>query len=135
MIRSITKNDLEDVNNLLIPFNYYLNEESFKNEFLRVLLYDDSQIMGVLVYDLIYDRIEIEYIIVDSKNRRKGIASKLLNYLLCENKEIKNISLEVKKSNEAAIKFYEKNGFEKVAVRKRYYGDEDGLLMVKKVGE
>ena len=43
-----------------------------------------------------------------------------------------NITLEVKESNIEAIKFYEKCGFEKVTIREKYYGIENGILMIRK---
>ena len=44
-----------------------------------------------------------------------------------------NITLEVRKSNEIARNLYKKFGFREVAIRKFYYGDEDGILMEKQV--
>ena len=35
--------------------------------------------------------------------------------------------------NKNAINLYEKLGFEKIAVRKNYYKDSDGILMLKEV--
>ena len=132
MIRYCDDKDYNKINELLKEFNYKLD---FNNDFIRVLVYDDITIKGVLVYYLIYDRIEIEYIIVDNKFRHKGIATKLLNFMETNNKNISNITLEVRESNSIAIEFYLKNGFVKCAKRKNYYGDEDGILMIKKSGE
>lgn len=135
MIREININDIEEVNKLLKSFNYELTNISLKDEFLRVIIYQEETIKGVLVYDLIYDRIEIEYIIVDDKCRRLGIATKLLNYLENNNKNIDNITLEVRESNNNAIELYKKNGFKAVTKRKNYYGEENGILMIKKKDE
>ena len=44
-----------------------------------------------------------------------------------------NITLEVRMSNEIAINLYKKFGFREVAIRRYYYGDEDGILMEKQV--
>ena len=44
-----------------------------------------------------------------------------------------NITLEVRVSNEIARNLYKKFGFREVALRKYYYGDEDGILMEKNV--
>ena len=43
------------------------------------------------------------------------------------------ITLEVAVNNEPAISLYKKFGFREVALRKFYYGDEDGILMEKQV--
>lgn len=134
MIRFCDKNDFEALNNLLKNLNYALDSESFNNEFLKVIGFFDNALLGCLVYTYIYDRIEIEYIIVDDKYKRQGIATKLLNFIE-KNNDIKNITLEVRKSNEEAINFYKKNGFEIVTTRKNYYNNEDAYLMIKKFGD
>ena len=41
--------------------------------------------------------------------------------------------LEVRESNEVAKDLYKRFGFREVAIRKFYYGDEDGILMEKQV--
>ena len=133
MIRKLEPKDIEVVNKYLKEFNYKIDETL--NEFVNVLLYDDNGIKGVLVYSRIYDRLEIDYIIVDKQYRRLGIASNLLKYMEDENKGALNITLEVRESNDLAISFYKKNGFVIEAVRKNYYKDENGLLMMKKLGE
>ncbi len=131
MIRSITDKDLFEVNNLLQIFNVEYKESK---DFTNILVYEENgKIIGVLVYSLIYDRIEIEYIVVNDKYKKLGIGSKLLKYI--EKSGIKNITLEVRESNGVAINFYKKNGYEIVATRKNYYKDENGYLMIKKLGE
>lgn len=136
MIREYNKNDLQSINDLLKNFHYKLDKNSFDNEFLCIVLYEDeSCIKGVLVYEFFYDRIEIDYIIVDPIYRKCGIASKLLNYIENKYKEAKNITLEVRESNLSAINFYIKNGFNQVTKRRNYYKEEDGILMIKNLGE
>ena len=118
-----------EVNKLLQIFNVEYSE----NEFRNVLVYEENNvIVGVLVYLLIYDRAEIEYIVVKDEYKNKGIGSKLLKYI--EN-NIKNITLEVRESNTTAINFYKKNGYSIVSTRHNYYKDEDGYLMIKNLGE
>ena len=134
MIRELEEKDFIKVNELLKDFNYELNKESFNNDFLKTLVYEDGFIKGVLVYQYIYNRAEIDYIIVDNNYRKLGIATKLLKYLEDSHK-LDNITLEVRESNKEAIKFYLKNGFKEVTRRKNYYKDEDGILMIKNLGE
>lgn len=133
MIRELKKDDILEANLLLSKFNYKITEESFNNVFFKSFVYVESDIKGIIVYDLLYDRIEIEYIIVDKFYRRNGIGSKLLKEL--EKSNIKNITLEVRESNIEAIKFYEDNGFRIETIRKNYYENENGYLMLKELGE
>ena len=136
MIREYQKQDLKDINNLIKNFDYKLDDNSFSNEFLNIVIYEEeNDIKGVLIYEFFYDRIEIDYIIVDSEYRGLGIATNLLKYLENKYKNIDNITLEVRESNKPAIKFYLKNGFKEVIKRKNYYKDEDGILMIKNLGE
>ncbi|MBR6690379.1 MAG: GNAT family N-acetyltransferase [Bacilli bacterium] len=135
MIREIEEKDFIFVNNLLNTFNYKIDKESFNNDFLKVLVYEEDLIKGILVYQYLYDRIEIDYIVIDNEYRQLGIATKLLNFIENKYKNIKNITLEVRESNKKAINFYLKNGFKEVTKRKNYYKDEDGILMIKNLGE
>ena len=43
-----------------------------------------------------------------------------------------SLSLEVNIKNNIAINLYKKHGFEIVAKRNRYYGENDGYLMVRR---
>jgi len=70
---------------------------------------------------------------VHPEYRRKGVATALMKELLrrFNDKGVRAARLEVRVSNEAAIKLYEKLGFKKVGIIKRYYADgEDAYLMV-----
>ena len=101
----------------------------------RVEYIEDNKVIGVLKYSLIYDRMEIDNIEVIPEYRGKGIGTKLMSYLvsLAIEKRVVNITLEVRISNEVARHLYKKFGFREVALRKFYYGDEDGILMEKQV--
>ncbi|MBE6139838.1 MAG: GNAT family N-acetyltransferase [Firmicutes bacterium] len=135
MIRELENKDYISVNKLLSIFNYKLDKKSFDNDFLKVLVYEEDFIKGILIYQYLYDRIEIDYIIVDIEYRNLGIATKLLSFMENKYKNIKNITLEVRESNKEAINFYLKNGFKEVTKRRNYYKDEDGILMIKNLGE
>ncbi len=75
----------------------------------------------------------ITNVAVDAKYRNKGVGNALISALLsaAEEKSLKNITLEVRISNTAAIHLYEKFGFIGVGVRKKYYidNDEDAIIM------
>lgn len=133
MIKDLEIFQIEEANKLLSKFNYKISVDSFDNAFFKCLIYYDEVIKGIIVYDLLYDRIEIEYIIVQDEYRKQGIGSKLLNEV--EKISVKNITLEVRESNIAAINFYKKNGFKISTIRKNYYGNENGYLMLKVIGE
>ena len=67
---------------------------------------DNDEVIGYLVYSLIYDRIEVDNFFVKENYRNKGIGTKIMSYLICIaiNNHVVNITLEVRKSNEIVLK-------------------------------
>lgn len=109
---------------------------SISNPFRKRIEYFDNDLsLGYLEYSLIYDRMEIDNIEVLEEHRNKGIGSKLMAHLISIAIEyhVVNITLEVRVSNIIARNLYKKYGFREVALRKFYYGDEDGILMEKQI--
>lgn len=133
MIREATLKDLEFVNSLMSSFNINVYNE-FNNPFVKFLIYElDKKIVGVIDYSFFDNRIEINYIIVDDKYRRMGLATKMLDFLIENNNNIENITLEVSSKNNVAIDFYHKNKFCDVSVRKNYYPDGvDAIMMIRR---
>lgn len=76
---------------------------------------------------------DIYNIAVDEGLRGKGNGKLLLdNFLeLCRKSLVRSVWLEVRESNESAIRFYERNGFCFVTTRKHFYSNpsEHALLM------
>lgn len=79
---------------------------------------------------------EITNVVVDKPYRGNGIGSRMLFELLEKGKQmgIQAFTLEVRKSNEAAVGLYEKAGFVTEGIRKNFYEKpvEDGLIMWKR---
>lgn len=130
MIRFYKDSDYDSVIKLLKEFNKGIDLKS--NPFYKCIVYDDGIVKGCLLFEEIYDRVEIDYIIVDNSYRRCGIGSKLVAYLVDYCKDKSNITLEVNENNISAIGLYKKNGFEVVSKRVGYYNNGDGLLMIRK---
>ncbi|MBQ8681998.1 MAG: GNAT family N-acetyltransferase [Bacilli bacterium] len=101
----------------------------------RLEFYEEGKVLGYINYSLIYDRMELDNIYVDESRRKEGIGKKLLGYLVAVaiDSHVINITLEVRVSNEIARNLYKQFGFREVALRRFYYGDEDGILMEKQV--
>lgn len=114
-------------------FIYKLSEKEFSTDpFLKILTFeDDNLIKGFLLYSEIYDRIEINQIEVLTKYQQNHIASSLMEYLIniAREKQLSNITLEVKENNYKAINLYHKYNFVEVAKRKGYYNGVDAILM------
>lgn len=115
-------NDIEYLNTLS---NYKIT----LNAFNKILVYiEDKNILGFIDYSKMYENMEINYIFVKEEYRNKGIASKLLNYMI-NNNDFLNITLEVNINNINAIKLYEKFGFKTISKRIGYYNGIDAYLM------
>ena len=131
MINYTTEKEL--INSFLKYFNTKINDI---NDFNKYLIYSiDDKNIGFVDFSFIYDRIELNYIYVEKSYRNKNIASKLMDKLIefaIDNKCI-NITLEVDESNDAAINLYKKYGFTIATIRKKYYGKNDGYLMIREM--
>ena len=101
----------------------------------RVEYIIDDESVAYMEYSIIYDRMELDNIKVEDEYRKQGIGTKMMAHLvsLAIEYRVENITLEVRVSNEIARNLYKKFGFREVAMRKYYYGDEDGILMEKNV--
>lgn len=125
MLKKINKKDTTFLLNKYFKkeFNGIIN-----SVFNKTIGYYEDTLLGFINYDLIYDRIEINYIYVFDDYRNKGIATKLINSL-----EKYNITLEVNESNIKAINLYNKLGFRVINIRENYYGNKSCLVMIKEV--
>ena len=122
--------NLDELDNSFIS-KEYIEEELSNNPFGKVLiLKDNNEIIGYIYYSDIYERAEINQFEINEIHRNCGKGDLLLKELI--NKLQKDITLEVREDNKNAIHVYEKNGFERKAIRKGYYNGIDGILMERK---
>lgn len=89
---------------------------------------EDGTVAGYVGVQIICGEGYITNVAVLPSYRRKGIAKALMRRVM-EN-EMDFLTLEVRKSNAAAIKLYESLGFSKVGERRNFYScpSEDALL-------
>lgn len=132
LIRNYIKEDINNINKLgrLLHNNYDFSLNDFS--FCKVIT-EDNNIIGFVIYSVIYERAEIIDIVIEPKKRKKGYGIKLLNKIIdiIKEKNVDNITLEVNQNNIPAINLYKKVGFEICAERKNYYNGENGYLMKK----
>jgi ribosomal-protein-alanine N-acetyltransferase len=90
----------------------------------------DAGIVAFCACWVFEEEIHINTIAVREGLRRRGAATMLLNHVLRDT-GARRATLEVRRSNVAAIALYEKLGFKVTAIRPRYYEkpDEDGLIL------
>ncbi|MBQ2277730.1 MAG: ribosomal protein S18-alanine N-acetyltransferase [Clostridia bacterium] len=98
---------------------------------------EDGSIAGFSCLMWYADEGEILNIAVRESARKNGVGGQLMNAMLTEGAAdgVRTFFLEVRESNTAARRLYEKNGFEILGVRKRYYSKpvEDAVIMRKTV--
>lgn len=121
-------------------FSHPWSKKSIESEInndtsLFLVATENDEVIGYIGMSTVIDEGYIFNVAVKSTQRKKGIASALINELITYGK--KNnfcfITLEVRESNEPAISLYSKFGFIKVGERKNYYSDpkENAILMTK----
>ncbi len=146
MIRKALLEDLNDIYSLqkecfLEPWKeediaYELSKNPV-NVFLVAV--KDNKIVGYLDYIVTFNSSSIVQIAVNKIYRHQEIASSLLEKmisLLPSNgvEKVEFITLEVRKSNVAAVNLYHKFSFEDICLKPHYYKNgEDAIYMVKRM--
>jgi len=144
VIRPMRKEDIvqvSEIEKLSFPtpwsysiFSSELDEEKFA--FYYVMEYQD-EVIAYIGYWKLANEAHLVNLAVHPAFRRKGLGSKLLKYILekAQNQGLDTISLEVRRFNLAAQKFYERFDFEKMAIRPGYYVEtgEDALVYWRKI--
>ena len=134
MIRLANKNDLNKINEIGLQikedFNKKYDIENFLNlDYGKIYVYEENEsVIGFIQLEEHYEILDIINIAVDKDNHNKNIGTKLIEFSTKDTKAEK-IMLEVRESNISAIKLYEKNGFKEINRRKKYYGNEDAIIM------
>ena len=143
IIRPMTANDLHTVSEIEAvsnsqPWTYADFEESLAREDGTTILLvaeEDDAVIGYLVLYTAAGESEIVTIAVSPNARRRGIGRDLIENVITFSESsslyIEEINLEVRVSNEPAIRLYESSGFSIVGKRPNFYSNprEDALLM------
>lgn len=114
------------------PWNVSMLESEIRmgNSTYSILLCEKIPI-GYYSYIHIFDEAHILNVAILPEFQGKGYGNVLMEFLMSESlrEGLENVTLEVRKSNERAIKLYEKFGFKCAGVRPKYYLDgEDALI-------
>lgn len=133
MIRSIENKDIPLINKLIGDKNYIINEYELNKE-AKVYICN-NEIIAFISYKILYERAELDYIFVKIEERKNGIASELIKYMIddCRLNKVQKIDLEVNYLNKSAINLYQKFGFKVIGKREKYYNGIDALLMAMEV--
>ena len=94
----------------------------------------NGMIVGYVCLMSLFEEAQILDIAVAPEQRGRGVARILMDYAIyvSREKDAEVLALEVRASNTAAITLYERCGFVRTGVRKKYYeGLDDAVLMEK----
>ena len=142
MIRPMTEEDLLQVETIeqesfSLPWSFDAFKSTLNREdTLYLVAEEESVILGYCGMYISFDEGEIPNVAVKKEFRSQGIGEVMMNELLSRAGErgVCSAFLEVRKSNEAAKRLYEKLGFEEAGIRKNFYEfpKEDAVIMWKR---
>lgn len=139
MINNISKDSLKEFNELglLVNSNFlniYKLEDILSNEYDYLYgYYLDDKLVAFIHVNKLYEVMDIVNVVVNPSYRKKGIATKLIDYAISQFDDLKSIMLEVNENNSNAISLYNKNNFKVINKRNNYYGSEAALIMKRDV--
>ena len=134
MIRKCNIDDIDLINQLglLVNKNFisvYNIKDILDRDYECIYIYEENNtILGFIHIEKHFEIIDLINIAVSESSRRKGIASKLIQYVL-DTIDHENFLLEVNSNNDSAIELYRKFNFKEINIRKKYYDDGDAIVM------
>ena len=138
-IEKMNLNHLNELQEILISdfddfWSFSTLKEEVENENSSYIIGKiNNEIIGFAGLKKIFDQADIMNIVIKKTYRNQGIGTLLLENLifLAKDLNILNLFLEVNEQNKPAIHLYEKLGFKKLGVRKKYYNNNNGIIMKK----
>ena len=114
----------------------YLSELENRNlSFCYLARESQGRSIGFCSFWRVLDELHINNLAVLPDFRRQGVASALLSFVLAEGTRLGALraTLEVRRSNAAAMQLYERYGFATAGIRRDYYTNpqEDALILWK----
>jgi [ribosomal protein S18]-alanine N-acetyltransferase len=100
---------------------------------IYVVRTDACPVAAFCAFWLVFDEIHINNVAVLPEMRGHGMGTTLLQHVLSEGRRLgaKRATLEVRASNEGALRLYDRLGFYVAATRRNYYSNpvEDALIL------
>ncbi len=126
-----------DCNTSDTPWSQRVWEETLNNHHCYGIKNETHQEVGFIVWRIVQQSADLDKIAINPAEQKKGYATQLLKHMFRQVRlqSITEIFLEVRQSNQVAIKLYERIGFKQQGVRKDYYpivnstSKEDAVLM------
>lgn len=144
-IRQMQLDDLEQVmeienENFSVPwtetgfFTFLIREDT-----LFLVAQEKEEILGYCGVVMVQDEGDITNVAVKKSWQNQSVGKKLMEELVksTEQEGVARLFLEVRASNEPALRLYRNMGFVQTGIRKNYYEEprEDGIVMMRERGE
>lgn len=137
VITVANSSDIADISNIeksvfSTPWSEKAISESMNSGTKFFVAKQNGQTVGYMGISEIAKEGYVTNVAVLERFRNRGIGTKLLQYVInSEKSNLEFISLEVRVSNTNAVSLYQKLGFEKVGLRRRFYSNptEDAIIM------
>jgi ribosomal-protein-alanine N-acetyltransferase len=98
--------------------------------------------IGYAVVMWIPDEVHLLNLSVDAPQQGRGLGGQMLHWLMADTAErgARSMLLEVRPSNTVALRLYERLGFTRIGLRRRYYpahhgSREDAIVMMRRLAE
>ena len=139
-LRAMVETDLSDILQIecaayAYPWSRNIFKGCLRDDYCCRVLELDGEVAGYAIISIGKDEAHLLNLCVDPGRHGMGLGDCLLNFMLdfARNHKAETTFLEVRPSNEAARRFYEKRGFVEVGLRTNYYparfGREDAIIM------
>lgn len=143
-VRRMSHEDLSAVSDIErrsydFPWSHGVFRDCLLAGYNCLVLVRDEQTVGYAILSVAAGEAHILNLCIDPRYRALGYGERLLDEMLAlaREAEVSEIFLEVRPSNEAAIKLYRKKGFHQIASRPSYYqatdGREDAAVFARKL--
>ena len=141
-LRPMLESDIADILQIecaayAFPWNRNIFRGCLRDDYCCRVVEMDGEIAGYAIMSMGKDEAHLLNLCVDPDRHGMGLGDQLLRFVLDFARKHKAVStfLEVRPSNLAARRFYERRGFVEVGMRTNYYpaqfGREDAIIMAR----
>lgn len=121
------------------PWSHGVFRDCLLAGYHTIVLVREDRVVGYAILSVAAGEAHILNLCIEPELRSLGYGERLLDELLyrARSSSVREVFLEVRPSNDTALRLYRKKGFHKIAARPSYYqatdGREDAAVLAKKL--
>lgn len=121
------------------PWSHGVFRDCLLAGYLTIVLIREDRVAGYAILSVAAGEAHILNLCIEPEFRSLGYGERMLDELLyrARSASVREVFLEVRPSNDTALRLYRKKGFHKIAARPSYYqaadGREDAAVLAKKL--